>query len=548
MKIIFYLALLLICLGCVKDPSDSTLKGTEFLEFENQSTYTDSVSIHAANKEEYSEFNSFLNDQRVDLFSSITIDRAGYYELKVDAVTYTDTIAVLYQFVIVDGERGGAEWGIKKFTPRAIEEKSFSISDFDFIYPSSFPIDLNLPIIFRSKAPRSSWSDFYGTLNVDDLETTIKNGIGSISIPVARTKSNIQVEFNGQVENLSLTDVEPTYEVLNGQITSNRILDEGGYYHINSDLTIGSSVIFQIPQGCIVKVDEGINIYNEGTIEITGSAEAPIVFTCANPTSQWGGFISIGNNSNIDVMHAIFMQSGFHDSPSYQYGHAKRQALFLQDNSDITFMHSFALDNIGQIFYLENGSNLTIDNSLVQRAKTAGEMVNSQIVISESTFTDFPEYSDRYMDEDNDCIYLTKSDATISNSAFMWSKDDGIDSGSSEGGNVEVDNCYFEGIFHEGLALSSGSNVIKNHSISNCTFINNGQGIELGYSSPNHNVAVTNCYFDQNLIGVRYGDNYDAQNSGFMELTNCSYGENLDKDIWNFVRSEWGAKEENLVY
>ena len=549
MKILFYFTLIFVCLGCVEDPTDGgTLKGFDFLEFENRSTHNDSVSIHAKNKEDYTEFNSFLNDERVDLFSSITVDRAGYYELKVDALTSSDTIAVLYQFVIVDAERGGAEWGIKKFTPTAIEEKSFSISDLDFIYPTSFPKDLDLPVIFKSKAPRAICSEFYGTLYLDALETTIKNGIGSITIPVNRTESNIQVEFSGQLVNLPINDVEPTYKMLNGQITSNRILDEGGYYHINSDLTISSSVVLQIPNGCIVKVDEGVNIYNEGKIEITGSADAPVVFTCADPFTYWGGFISIGNDTKISVDHAIFAQSGFHSTPSYQYGHAKRQALFFHDNSDITFLNSFALDNIGQIFYLKNGSNLTIDNSLIQRAKTTGEIVNSQLMISESTFTDFPEYSSTYMDEDNDCIYLTKTDAVITNSAFMWSKDDGIDSGSSEGGNVEIANCYFEGIFHEGLALSSGGSVVKNHSISNCTFINNGQGIELGYSSPNHNVTVHNCYFDQNLIGVRYGDNYDTQNSGFMELTNCTFGTNLDHNIWNFVRSEWAAKEGHLVY
>ena len=130
----------------------------------------------------------------------------------------------------------------------------------------------------------------------------------------------------------------------------------------------------------------------------------------------------------------------------------------------------------------------------------------------------------------------------------MWSKDDGIDSGGSSGGDVQIDNCHFEGIFHEAMALSSGGSVTKNHDISNSTFKNNGQGIELGYSSPNHQVLVTDCQFEENMIGVRYGDNYDWEVSGHMELINCSFANNIDKDIWNFVRSEWAAKDENFIY
>ena len=308
------------------------------------------------------------------------------------------------------------------------------------------------------------------------------------------------------------------------------------------------STTLRIPKGCIVKIDEGVNIYNNGQIFIQGSATQPIIFACSQSTSHWGGFISIGAGTSIEVEHAIFTQSGIHDEPPFQYGHAKRQALFYLDNSELTIHNAFAIDNIGQIFFMISKSMLTIENTLIQRAKTAGEALGSDVVISDCTFTDFPEYSSSYIDEDNDCIYLSGTDAVITNSTFMWSKDDGIDSGASGGGNVQVSNCYFEGIPHEAIALSSGGTVMKNHDISHSIFRNNGQGVELGYSSPNHQVIVSDCYFEENMIGVRYGDNYIRPVSGYMELMNCSFGNNIDMDIWNFVRSEWSAVDENLVY
>ena len=520
----------------------------EFLDFETQTTHLESLSLFAANKDKYSSFKSWLNDQEVDLFSSITLQEAGYYELKVEAMTAGDTLDVLYQFVILDSERGEAEWGLQKFTPKEIEDKPFALSELDFIYPQTYPKDLSLPVIFNANESKDQWENYYAHLSIDDQPTTIKRGIGSVLLTPDRSASSLQVRLYSDTKELAIIDSEPNYTQLEGLLESNTVLEEAGYYHITSDLTVAASTTLQILKGCIVKVDEGVNIYNEGQIIIEGSEGQPVIFACSSSSSQWGGFISIGSDTRIEVQHAIFTQSGFHDEPPYQYGHAKRQALFYHDHSELIIRNAYAIDNIGQIFFLLNKSTLTLENTLIQKAKTAGEILGSDIVVSDCTFTDFPEYSSRYMDEDNDCIYLTETNAMITNSAFMWSKDDGIDSGASAGGYVQVDNCYFEGIFHEAMALSSAGMVTKYHEISNSIFKNNGQGIELGYSSPNHQVSVADCHFEENLIGVRYGDNYDREVSGYMELMNCSFDANIEKDIWNFVRSEWSGIDENLVF
>ena len=553
--------LIFLCLSCQKEPIDPPSEppteqpvktippeAVEFLEFETQTTHSDSLSLYASDQDKYTSFKSLLNDEEVDLFSSITLREAGYYELKVNALTDTDSIDLYFQFVILDSERGEAEWGLKKFTPKEIEDKPFALSELDFFYPKKFPKDLSLPLIFSTNAPKDKWEDYYAHLSIDGHLTTIKRGIGSFLLPPDRSASNLQAILYGEIKNLDIIDSEPNYIQLDGTIESNTVLEEEGHYHITSDLTISNSITLQIPKGCIMKIDEGINIYNNGHIIIQGSATQPIIFACSESSSHWGGFISIGAGTSIEVEHAIFTQSGFHDEPPFQYGHAKRQALFYQDKSELIIRNAYAIDNIGQIFFLLNHSILTLENTLIQRAKTAGDILGSDLVISDCTFTDFPEYSSRYVDDDNDCIYLNETDAVISNSTFMWSKDDGIDSGASGRGEVQVSNCYFEGIPHEALALSSGGMVTKNHEISNSVFRNNGQGVELGYSSPNHKVIVTDCHFEENLIGVRYGDNYNLTVSGHMELIDCSFDANIDKDIWNFVRSEWSAIDENLVF
>lgn len=520
----------------------------DVFDFETKTTHEDSLSLHAVDPDNYTAFISTLNGSEVDLFSSITLREAGYYELNINALTATDSIDLYLQFVIVDSERGEAEWGLRKFTPTAFEDTSFELSTLDFIYPRQYPKDLSIPIIFQSNDSKDNWENYYAHLYIDGHNSTIKRGIGSVLLSPTRSASNLEVILQGQNLGLDITDIEPTYTLLNGTIENDMTLEEGGFYHINADLTIEAGITLEIPTGCIIKVDEGINIHNSGHVLIEGTASDPVIFACAKADSYWGGFISIGDGTTVDVRHAIFAQSGFHDTPEYQYGHAKRQALFLTDDSKLTIRDSYAIDNAGQIFYLKNQSELTIENTLIQRAISAGEVSGSDVEISECTFTDFPEYSSQYLDQDNDCIYLSHSDAVISNSAFMWSKDDGIDSGGSAGGEVQIHNCHFEGIVHEAIALSSAGSVTKSHQITQSTFRNNGQGVELGYSSTNHQVTVDDCYFDDNMIGIRYGDNYERDVDGKMELINCNFGTQSDKDIWNFVRSKWSSVEEHLIY
>ena len=106
----------------------------------------------------------------------------------------------------------------------------------------------------------------------------------------------------------------------------------------------------------------------------------------------------------------------------------------------------------------------------------------------------------------------------------------------------------FEACFHEGAALSSGNGAFKYHTFRNCIFTNCGQGLELGFSSPNHNVLADSCQFLKNGIGIRYGDNYTwADVQGKMHIKN-SVSLNNDRDVWNMVRMIWSPKLGNLSF
>ncbi|RLD96092.1 MAG: hypothetical protein DRJ29_00990 [Bacteroidetes bacterium] len=191
---------------------------------------------------------------------------------------------------------------------------------------------------------------------------------------------------------------------------------------------------------------------------------------------------------------------------------------------------------------------MELSDCLVQRAKTGGQMNESELAMDRCIFTDFPDDSDEYRDEDNDGLYLDRTNAVISKSVFMFAKDDGLDSGASGGGEVLINNCRFEANFHEGAALSSGHSVVKLHRITNSVFTNCGQGLELGYSSPMHQVEVDSCRFIGNGIGIRYGDCYEMSHQGYIHIRNSESLENNDYDVWNMNREHWAADTSHMSF
>jgi hypothetical protein len=282
-------------------------------------------------------------------------------------------------------------------------------------------------------------------------------------------------------------------------------------------------------------------------VVFNGTAANPVFFTCSRSDKYWGGFITREPGGTIEATYTVFCQSGYHDSEEYAWGHAGRQALFYTENSTLTLDHCFMTDHIGQIFYPKNAV-LTLNNILVQRAKTGGQVNNSDLILGNSFFTDFPDDSYNFIDGDNDALYLNASDAEITNTVFMFAKDDGLDSGADGGGTISVTDCRFEACFHEGVALSSVAPVIKSHFFSGCVFTNCGQGLELGYSSANHSVTADDCMFTANGIGIRYGDNYDWSDVDGKMLIRNSFSLNNEKDVWNMVRMLWSPKLENLSF
>jgi hypothetical protein len=451
-------------------------------------------------------------------------------------------------FTTTTEEREFSEWGLKAWVPTPYKTVLLGSENVDIYYPHRYTDLIKVPFIFyvrASGAVKGIYSQGKCTASGDAFN--IKQGVGSVNIAASALAGKADFIIGGKKLSVPLTKISNVDMELNGTINSAIEIPVNSLVRISGNLNITSTGSLTVHEGAVILIDEAVDINVSGPIVFDGTAANPVFVTCSRKEKFWGGFITRVSGGTIEAQYTVFCQSGYHDSDDYAWGHAGRQALFYTENSTLTLDHCFMTDHIGQIFYPKNAT-LTFDNILVQRAKTGGQVNSTDLTLRNSVFTDFPDDSYVFVDGDNDALYLNASDAVITNTVFMFAKDDGLDSGADGGGEITVTNCRFEACFHEGAALSSVDPVVKNHVFSGCVFTNCGQGLELGYSSPNHSVVADNCTFSDNGTGIRYGDNYDWSDvNGNMLITN-SFSLNNDRDVWNMVRMIWSPKLENLSF
>ncbi|MGB8491699.1 MAG: right-handed parallel beta-helix repeat-containing protein [Bacteroidales bacterium] len=487
-----------------------------------------------------------LNGDTVDFTEGefLEFTANGFYEL---ILTYNDQPADTFLFTTTTAEREDSEWGIRAWTPVAPETKTLGSETIEAFYPRRYADSINLPFIFYTKE-----AGLVKTVYCEGLCTTtassfnIKRGAGSVAVQAGKIKGGVSFLIGGRHFDASPSKITGNAIELKGTIASPTHIPANSLVKITSDINITSTGSLTVAEGVVMLIREGADIILGGPVTFSGTASNPVLVTCSRSGNYWGGFIS-DQGGVINATYTIFSQSGYNNGDGYDYGHAGRQALFYSENSTLILGHCFITDHIGQIFYPVN-SSLDLDNILVQRAFTGGQINYSNLILQNSVFTDFPDDSSDFADNDNDALYLSASDARISNTVFMYAKDDGLDSGNEEGGEITLTGCVFEACFHEGAALSSAGEVIKNHTFTGCTFTNCGQGLELGFSSPNHTVIADNCYFLNNGVGIRYGDNYDwSEVEGRMIIRN-SFSLNNDRDVWNMIRMTWRPRLENMTF
>jgi hypothetical protein len=545
-----FLILFLFVSGCKENEENTNMQPPEgcinLSELESKNDYylpfaleNDIVDIRLA----------VLNNDTIDFQFGDFIDFSenGFYEL---ILVYEDSEKEddVFLFTTTTEEREDSEWGIKAWMPALFKTISLGSEEIEIFYPRRFTEHINVPFIFYVRESGKTKAVYCeGKHTGSGGSFSIKQGEGSINLAASAVTNTTDFIIGGKKVSARIAKLSEPYIELKGTISSETVIPANSFVHISGNLDIASSGSLTVQEGTLILIDEAVDINVSGPLIFSGTADNPVCITCSQSHKYWGGFITRVSGGTIEAEFTIFCQSGYHDSEGYNWGHSGRQALFYTENSTLKLDHCFMIDHIGQIFYPQSAI-LILDDILIQRAQTGGQVNYSDLTLRNSILTDFPDDSYAFQDNDNDALYLSASDAEIENTIFMFAKDDGLDSGNSEGGEITLTNCRFEACFHEGAALSSGETVVKNHTFRGCVFTNCGQGLELGFSSPNHTVLAENCIFLSNGVGIRYGDNYDWSDVNGKMIIKDSNSLFNEKDVWNMVRMVWSPKLEKIIF
>ncbi len=514
----------------------------------NQQVYADSVSFTITSETGY-DYTATLNGSSVATDVSVEVDSPEYYELDVsrsEQATGTEE-SVLIQFIVRASERANTEWGLPVFTPYPMIDSAageFIGSQLEIVTPAVFPMGLEIPVIARIENLTGKRIGVNGNVTAagfDDYPLQLLRGVGSVFLP-ASTESGV-ISYNAQIQSLSepkQITIEPTttWQTVSGSVAASTDWGQDARIQITGDLTIPAGVTLTIGAGSVIVISPDVEITLDGHMIVNGTNQQPAVFTAQDRAAPWGGFICESSTSEGDFTGCIFTASGadasWFSSHSGYFTHQSEQCLFLlSNNAHVTLTDCYMVENEGQIGHGEYGY-LTMTGCLMQKAVTVGQYNNGSVTMQDSALIEFPPVRESFIDDDNDCIYLSGGPHSFTDCLFGWTLDDGIDAGQGDTGSVTIDGCWFESTIHEALACSSGNP--REITVTDTVVINSGQAIECGYDEPL--IDADHCFCTGNVVGTRFGDNYDRAYTGFLDVQNSLLLFN-HRDVWGRAWDNW---------
>jgi hypothetical protein len=488
------------------------------------------------------------------------VTQADYHELFVSRTNLT-TMEVtnrLVRFIIRASDRGDTETGLPPWVPYpSIPSSAAELAGahLEIITPDFYPEGLEIPVVAWVRNAQGGVVRANGQLTATGYPSvTLRRGVGSGLLPASLPGTiTYAAQLSGVRATKTIVVLDGTaWTSVSGTLAGNTVWGEDSRIAVTSGITIPAGSTLTILEGAVVRLNSGVNITNLGRISIAGTASRPVVFTPVTRAQPWGGFFLTAATSVFEASGAIFVapcaqQSGYP-------GHRSEQPLLYLDNRARAAMTNCAAIYLAGQFHhsIDRGSpyaTVTVVDSLIQRCTTAGEFNGCSLTFLNSALIEVP-YEDPFYCADPDCdhdgFYLNAGVHEIRDSLVGWLKDDCFDAGSGGGpSSVIVSNCWVEGAFHEGLAWSGGGRVTRTF---DTVLINNGQGIECGWSSGANSPVVygTRLLCLGNAVGARYGDNYTGTTglglkNGTLIVTNSFLLHNLRDvfgrpwdDTWNW--------------
>jgi hypothetical protein len=517
----------LLC-GVLSTPAQFTITGVS-----DKATYSETVTFNISTQAGYN-FNATLNWKPIPTGVATLLNKPDFYELRVDATNQvTSAVTSQYvRFIVESSERVGTEWGLPRHVPFPMIQScsnEFAGAHFRLLLPASFPAGYSVPVAAwvvdsQDRAVRAN-----GILrnNTADL-FKIKRGVGSgFVVPTNNTGVfSLPLALQGLTTNAAVTiEDSVTWTTVSGTLAGAVTWPNNSRIQISAGTIVPAGSSLTVGEGTVVRVGAGVDITNNGTIVINGTLANPVVFMPTTTGVPWGGFVQHANNASFTATGTLFTGSG-EDMCWYSNSergcatgtsglgsHRTEQPLVSLNGTacNLSLTDSAAIYLAGQVSHAEGGATKSYDirftRFLMQRATSCGQYTSASLTVNDSAFIEVPDESVNFEDEDHDAMYIVGGTHFFTNTLFGWTKDDGIDSGGTDGsssgiGKFTYQSCWFESTFHEGNSLSGYKNVLTRDTV----YFDCGQGIEGGYDAPTS--RVDHCFFTLCETGIRHGDNY----------------------------------------
>jgi len=538
---------LVLCLftSAASAPAAITVDGVT-----DKKVYADRVSLTVRSETGF-DYTAELNGTPVAVGVPVEVNEPEYYELNVQRRQKPSGAqeSQLTRFIVRATERGNSEWGLPPWTPYPpIASASAELvgARLVIVTPAKYPAGLEIPVIARVEDASGSRLGVNGAVTAAGFEKyplQLLRGVGSVFLPAAEPDA---ISFAAQIHSLQTPkdiaiESTTTWQTVSKDITTSTDWGKNARIRVTGDadgaLTIAAGATLTIGSGSVIVVDPDIEIKTEGHIAVNGTTQQPVVFTTLDRTKPWGGFIFEKSTSRGEFTGAIVTGSGadpdwFDNNPGHGHSHRNEQPLiFVSNGARVTLTDSYLVENHGQGGHGEGGY-LTMTRCLVQKCISAGQYNGGAVTLNDCALIEFPSATAPFEDNDNDALYLTGGAHSLKDCLIGWALDDGIDAGSGSNGSVTLDHCWIESTYHEALAWSEQGT----RSATDTVTLNCGQGIECGFGSPK--VDTVHCLSTANLVGARFGDNYDWDYNGFLKVRDSLLLFNK-RDIWGRAWDNW---------
>lgn len=495
-----------------------------------------------------------LNWQPIAVGSPVPVNKADFYELRVDATNNVSSAVTsqYLRFIVVATERSTAEFGIPLHVPFPTIQSSsneFAGAQLRMIVPSAWPAGSAVPMVAWVMDQDNHPVRVNGIVNLDgNPQFQVKRGSGSGFVGLGTNLGTVSytATISGLQTNVAVNiETNIAWTSVSGILSGTTVWPDHARIHVTGSITIPNGSTLTIGEGSIVRLNSRVDITNNGTMTVNGTLTNPVVFLNATNGQQWGGFVMrVASQGIVNATATIFTGAGAEPNWFGANGnpgsHRVEQSLFYTDGGQqLTLTDCAAISFNGQLGHSRTYSPqtpITLTRFLMQKLTTGGEYTGARFTVNDSAFIECPSDTPVYVDGDNDGLYLIGGVHNFTNTVFGWTKDDGIDSGGTDSsGNharINYDSCWFESTFHEGNSLSGYKNIFARNTV----YFDCGQGIEDGYNAPTGRLDT--CFFTMCKSGIRHGDNYTSIGNydGRFLATNCISIYN-HRDLFGF---NWG--------